>query len=281
MRAKLKSWALLSGSLGVLVALAACHKNHPLVASPAAALTPAAAPLVLRSDGSAYHCAFDPRSGTLYLNDSNSFDFYSADPSIVRRPQKGRIYFTDARQRPGAVYELAGNTAKPIFNFASAAVRVVFTHTTYVRDVAFDPSGNLYFSEAFGAGKDGKIYKFDPAAHAASLFYTVPLASVGGSWAGDFTFSPDGHLYLSTGNRVGGSVYRVDDPAAPSPPVTVYSVPNEAVDGIALDRAGHLYYSNWNDKVEGHIYQVSLATGARKLLFSAPGRWIWGLSLPQ
>lgn len=266
------------GALGVAFTLAGCHKTRAPIAVPAAVPAPAAAPLSLRAQSHAYHSAFDPRNGTLYIVDANTFDLYSADPSVIGRPRQGRLYFTDAKESPGAVYELAGKSAQPIFSFGSVAVRVAFTHNTYIRDAAFDPSGNLYFSEASGAGKDGKIYKLDPVRHTASLFYTVTLASIGGSWAGDFAFSPDGHLYVSTGNVVGGKVFRVDDPAGLSPPVTVYSVPGEAVDGIAFDRSGRLYYCNWDNKTEGHIYQLNLATGARKLLFSSPGRWIWGVS---
>jgi WD40 repeat protein len=153
----------------------------------------------------------------------------------------------------------------------------VYTHSTYLRDIAFDPSGNLYFSEATGAAADGKIYKLNLAAGTATVFYNVSRASVGGFWAGDFTFSPDGHLYISTGNVVGGRVYRVDDPAGGSAPVSVYSIPGESVTGIAFDRSGQFYYTNWN-ATAGHIYQLNLSSGVRQLLFSAPGRYIWDVS---
>jgi WD40 repeat protein len=153
----------------------------------------------------------------------------------------------------------------------------VFTHTTYLRDVAFDPAGNLYFSEATGAGADGKIYKLNLATATATVFYNVLRSSVGGFWAGDFTFAPDGHLYISTGNVIGGRVYRVDDPAAASPPVSVYSIAAESVTGIGFDRNGQFYYSNW-DGTAAHIYQLQLSTGTRQLIFTKPGAGIWDVS---
>ena len=270
--------------LAVIITLAACHRTKVPTIAPAPALaiapTPARpiAPLALLIQSNAYHSAFDPRGGELYITDANTFKLYSVDPKAIVKPHEGRIYFTDIKERPGSVYELAGGTPKPIFNFGKVAVRVVFTHTTYVRDVGFDPSGNLYFSESSGAGGEGKIYRLDPASGTALLFYTVRLASVGGFWAGDFAFSPDGRLYLSTGNIYGGKVFRIEDPGSLSPPVNVYSIPTESVAGITFDHSGKFYYSNWDSA--GHIYQLDLNTGVRKLIFSAPGRSIWGVSFP-
>lgn len=224
-----------------------------------------------------------------------------------------RIYFTNSFETTGSVYELIGSSATPIFTFSGAlsgnrayhsafdrrtgkmyvsnsnqfklfavnsatgAASDVFTHTTYLRDVAFDPAGNLYFSEATGAGADGKIYRLNLSSGTVTLFYNVLRSSVGGFWAGDFTFAPDGHLYISTGNVIGGRVYRVDDPASASAPISVYSIPGESVTGIAFDRHGRFYYSNWNSTA-GHIYQLDLSTGTRTLLFSAPGAGIWDVS---
>ncbi len=220
-----------------------------------------------------------------------------------------RIYFTDSKETTGNVYELVGSTPTSIFTFTghrayhsafdrqtgklyvsdsnqfklfavdstSGTASPVYTHSTYLRDIAFDPSGNLYFSEATGAGADGKIYRLNLTAGTATVFYNVSRASVGGFWAGDFTFSPDGHLYISTGNVAGGRVYRVDNPAGASAPVSVYSIAGESVTGIAFDRSGQFYYTNW-DATAGHIYQLNLSTGVRQLLFSAPGRYIWDVS---
>ena len=224
-----------------------------------------------------------------------------------------RIYFTNWFETTGSVYELIGSTSTPIFTFSGAlagrrvyhsafdrrtnklyvsdsnqnslfavnsatgVASAVFTHTTFLRDVAFDPVGNLYFSEATGAGADGKIYRLNLAAGTTTVFYNVLRSSVGGFWAGDFTFAPDGRLYISTGNRIGGRVYRIDDPAAGSSPVSVYSIATESVTGIGFDRYGQFYYSNW-DGAAAHIFQLQLSTGTRQLIFNAPGAAIWDVS---
>ena len=96
--------------------------------------------------------------------------------------------------------------------------RAFFTHHTYVRDLALDDRGDVYFSEASGAGRDGKVYRVVPAADAAPaavLVCTVRLQDVG-YWAGDFAFgrTVDGGLdtdtlYLSSGNLVPASIYRM------------------------------------------------------------------------
>jgi glucose/arabinose dehydrogenase len=94
---------------------------------------------------------------------------------------------------------------------------VVYDHDTYVRDLAFDLDQDgdlvLYFSEATGAGADGKIYRIED--DAPVLYRTIALSDVGGSWAGDFAFGEDGTLYLSSGNRVPASIYKVDEGGGP------------------------------------------------------------------
>ena len=82
----------------------------------------------------------------------------------------------------------------------------VYTHSTFVRDLAVGPGGALYFSESYGAGQDGKIYRFD-AAGKASLYYTVSIARVG-FFTGNFAFSPGGTLYVSNGAINGAGVWQ-------------------------------------------------------------------------
>jgi hypothetical protein len=94
-----------------------------------------------------------------------------------------------------------------------------FTHTTYVRHICLDGADHVYFTEASGAGRDGKIYRVRPgkggAAATAEEVCTVPLRDVG-FWAGHFAFARDGNgkldtdtLYLSSGNLLPASIYRM------------------------------------------------------------------------
>ncbi len=108
---------------------------------------------------------------------------------------EGIIYFADANG--DYVFRLDNDRVE----------RPVYKHTTYVRDLGFDPLDGLYFSEASGAGGDGMIFRLESGR--ALPFYAVHLAEVDGFWAGTFTFDKNGSLWLSTGNKVPASLYKV------------------------------------------------------------------------
>jgi hypothetical protein len=235
-------------------------------------------------------------------------------PGLLAEPQPyslagdfgSRFYFTDWAETRGSVYEVRAGMPQAIHTSAlgqvyhaafapdgtlyvsnsnemtlrrvtaGGATEEVYRHTTYVRDIAFDPSGRLYFSEASGARTDGTVYRLDLATGRATPFFLVPLPAVGGFWAGDFTFDAAGKLYLSTGNRIGGRIYRLDE-APIATLVSVYTRPDAAVTGIAFSRRGELFFTDW-DRERGNIHRVSLADGRRDLVYSFPGRRIWDLA---
>ena len=128
-----------------------------------------------RSDRSAY-------AGNLTL--------YSAAVSL-----DGTVYFVDANG--DYVFQLDNSRVE----------RPIYKHSTYVRHLGFDPSNHLYFSESTGAGGDGIIFRLDNGR--AVPFYTVRLSEVDGFWAGTFAFDRSGSLWLSSGNRVPASLYKV------------------------------------------------------------------------
>ena len=151
-----------------------------------------------------------------------------------------------------------------------SAESVIYTHNTYVRDIAFafDRNGDLglYFSEATGAGGDGKIYKLDGAS--AVLYYPVKLSNVGGYWSGDFAFDSDGNLYLSSGNRVPASIYMVE---SGSGMVTkIFESKSGSIAGLVY-RGGRLYYADWGT----HIYRLDISTKNNIVYYTNPKRtWI-------
>jgi beta propeller repeat protein len=216
-------------------------------------------------------------------------------------PTKLDIYFADAKESPGSVYHYDTSTeieetvytrpSRNIYSFtfhpeipeklyyANAneykiyrttqlwsgwtPEEVVYTHNTYVRDIAFAFDGNgrlgLYFSEATGAGGNGKIYKLEDST--ASLYYEVKLADVGGSWAGDFAFDYKSNLYLSSGNRVPASIYKVEGKNVKE----IYKDEKGSISGFTY-KDGSLYYANWGSR----IYQLDLSTGKRTAIYSNP-----------
>ncbi len=105
------------------------------------------------------------------------------------------------------IFYLDANTNQIILHLLSGHQEMTaFEHTTYVRCVRFGPENDLYFSEAFGAGSDGKIYRV--VNNRAELYLEVPLSQAK-YWAGYFEFTPEG-LYISSGNHIPASIYKYE-----------------------------------------------------------------------
>ncbi len=132
---------------------------------------------------------------------------------------------------------------------------IVYTHTTYVRDLAFGPDRALYFSEAYGAGRDGIIYRLE--GNTATPYFTVRLAELGTGWRGDFTFDENGILYLTPGNFRPGRIFRVENGQVHK----IFESPDHMIAGIFV-RNGKAYYTDWGQ----HIYVLDLATGQEQVL---------------
>jgi len=117
---------------------------------------------------------------------------------------------------------------------------------------------HLYFSEACGACRNGKIYKIEN--NQAKLYYEVKIP-----WAGDFGFDEEGNLYLSSGNRVPASIYKVVN----GEPIKIYTA-NELIKGFIV-RDNAIYYANWRDK----IYKLDLNSMQRSVVYSNSSKnWI-------
>jgi hypothetical protein len=169
-----------------------------------------------------------------------------------------RLYFVDANQ-----FRIYVKNLSP----GAPPESVVHTHTTYVRDIGVDRDGWMYFSEATGAAGDGKIWRLNGDG-SASPYYTVSLSRLGGFWSGNFCFDRDGVLYLSTGNEVGASVYRVD--VATNTVSKLYTDPAGSIKGITFGQDGLLYYADWRQR----IYALDLEAGTRtQVYYNAARQW--------
>nr|QNO51068.1 hypothetical protein HCFNICHJ_00025 [Methanosarcinales archaeon ANME-1 ERB6] len=208
------------------------------------------------SPGSVYH--YNTTTGieeTVYTRPSRRLHSFSFHPAI---PEK--LYYVNANENK--IYRTlqlpSGWTPE----------EVVYTHTTYVSDIAFafDKDGELrlYFSEATGGGGNGKIYKIEDGK--ASLYYEVKLADVGGSWGGDFAFDDKGNLYLSSGNQIPASIYKVEEGKVKE----IFKDEKEPISGLVY-ADGALYYANWGTK----IYRLDLSTKERTVVYSNTKRtWL-------
>jgi len=251
------------------------------------------------------HFAWQVRAyvGRAMVGASSVWDFWFVPGGPGPGPlPSGEIYFCDGGETRGAVYKYTGVETQVyqrprdrIYSFCFApwdrnrlyfvnsneyniymkslapgapAESVVYTHTTYVRDIFLAKDGAIYFSEATGAGGDGKVWRLN-ADGTKTLYYTVQLSSVNGFWSGDFSFDPSGVLHLSTGNRIGSSIYRVDVAANTVTPV--YTIAAEAIAGFTFGPDSLVYYGDWGKK----IYQLDIASGTRTMVYNKASRtWL-------
>ena len=198
------------------------------------------------------------------------------DTKIYTKPS-GRIYsFLFAPWDPDKLYFVNANEYKIFLKDLSPGAppaTIVHTHSTYVRDIAIPDDGLIYFSEATGAGGDGKIYRLESGG-TVTLYYTVKLSSVDGFWGGDFAFDPNGTLYLSTGNRVGASIYKVDVGA--DVVTKIYTASGECIEGMTFSNDTLMYYADWRKK----IYCLNLADNSRTIVYDKASRtWLSDIGL--
>ena len=178
--------------------------------------------------------AFEPGAGRIYRLDNGAVTIYYTRPS-------GQIY--SLALAPGGTLYFCNANKSQIYRIQGGVEVSVYTHGTYVRDLAFDSAGNLYFSEASGAGNDGMIYRLDGST--ASPFFQVQLSQVDGFWGGDFTFDRNGDLWLSSGNEIPAHLYHV----VGSVPQRVYTASVECITGLSFEPDGSLVYANWDNKI--------------------------------
>ncbi|WP_175265821.1 hypothetical protein [Methanothrix thermoacetophila] len=85
---------------------------------------------------------------------------------------------------------------------------------------------------------------------------------------GDFAFDTAGNLYLSSGNRIPASIYRVR--SGTGAVETVYTDNAEPIKGLIV-QDGHIYYANWRDT----IYDLNLTDGRKIDIYMDPNRtWL-------
>lgn len=171
------------------------------------------------------------------------------DPGIIFMIDEGRmrpVYFRSRGQvdaigicETGPAYFVAPNQ-NDIYFTDGLTETLVYSHHNYVRNVCFHPDSSdyLYFSESWGAGRDGQIFRLNLRLEAVEEFCTVPISEVG-FWAGDFAFDPDGNLYISSGNRIPASIYRYDHGR-----FTQRYTTDEPIMGFGFMDRHTLYYAN-------------------------------------
>jgi len=197
--------------------------------------------------GAVFYARYANSAGTpFYTRARGSLHSFTFHPGI---PEK--LYFVNANEKKIYLVAYTGS--------GWSSEQVVYTHNTYVRDIAFakDNAGDvrLYFSEATGASANGKIYKLESDG-SATQFYEVRLSNVGGYWAGDFAFDTDGNLLLSSGNHIPATIYRVRNGGGAI--TQIFTDRTRSIEGMAV-KGGMIYYANGQTK----IYKLDPSTAAR------------------
>ena len=193
-----------------------------------------------------YHYSSTTGEKRIFTRETGRISSFTFHPAI---PEK--LYFVNANDNKIYRTHYMNNRWYP--------EEVVYEHTTYIDEIAFafenpnDPSTlRLFFSEAHGAG-GGKIYKI--VSNKAKLYYTVSFW-----WAGTFAFDENGVLYLSSGNRVPASIYKVSN--LNKPPVKIFTF-NEPIMGFVV-KDNTIYFANHGDK----IYKLDLNTKSVTVVYS-------------
>jgi hypothetical protein len=207
--------------------------------------------------GKVYSSAASGSESVYFARPAGNIYTFSFHPYV---PEK--LYYVNANDNK--IY-LATRTAAGVW---SSTDQVAYTHSTYIRDLEYYPTADgdlkVYFSESSGAGADGQIYLLSGGA--AVPYYTVRLSDVDGYWAGDFIHDSEGNLYLSSGNRVPASIYRVSRGTVSR----IYTSANAPITGMAY-RDSSIYYANWGTE----IHRLDLSTLVDTVVRSQPGHsWI-------
>jgi len=206
---------------------------------------------------------------------------YKAQPgteSVFYTRKKGNIY-SMAFSNSGSFYFVNANENNiyrvfkiKILWWTWTFTVKIYTHSTYIRDILLDKDGNIYFSEASGAGANGKIYKINSGPSTATLFQEIELSEVGGFWAGNFIFDTQGNLYISSGNRIPASIYRLRDGIWEE----IFTDSSAPIKGLTFLACDLLCYANWRSE----IYTLDIQSGTRELIYSNPiHQWVSDIAL--
>jgi hypothetical protein len=219
---------------------------------------------------------------------------------IVELPD---LYFTDASDSRGRIYKFANGKVsefyirpkgsihyiavskngtvffsnmhdRHLYRLRGKKEELVYTHTTNLRDIAFDQMDRLYFSDARYDRGDGYIYRLESKQlsyyvrffEQASLYYRFRLKDVDGSWDGNFAFDKDGFLWLSSGNRKPAHLYRVFERR----PRRVFTS-SDRIEGLSFIADNILIYADWRHTIHrldlpGYLSSDIKSFGTIKLL---------------
>ncbi|MBC7099166.1 hypothetical protein H5T52_08620 [Candidatus Bipolaricaulota bacterium] len=178
--------------------------------------------------------------------------------SFCFHPQDTKLFFV----RPGSG-EIRVVQLTPV---GPLAEWVLYEHPRPVYDLAFgegpDGEASLYFSELDGEGW-GRILRLEGDGDVS-----VALSVWGGPgfhWGGFFSFGPDGAVYLSSGGRLPGRLYRWSSRG----PEELFRIEGDRIGGFVFLDLNTILYAN----LDGEIHLLELAGGRQTPIYRSRGRF--------
>jgi hypothetical protein len=119
-------------------------------------------------------------------------------------PGNGGLY--SVAESPGGDMFFCDATESRILRLSGERETIEFQYNQPIKHLAFNATGRLFFSTVMGSHDPGTIYELN--AGKAVLFYNLPANVIAGPWSGTFAFDRQGMLWLSSGSRRPGTLYR-------------------------------------------------------------------------
>jgi hypothetical protein len=123
---------------------------------------------------------------------------------IRTTPGNGGLY--SLAESPSGDMFFCDATESRILRIAGGSETIEYQYNRPIKHLAFNAAGRLFFSTVMGSQDPGTIYELN--AGKAILFYTLPANVIAGPWSGTFAFDRQGMLWLSSGSRRPGTLYR-------------------------------------------------------------------------
>lgn len=239
--------------LGMTVVLLACAALGVAQPNPNAAPVPVPGLQLPKQAGQMYLATRDVNPGVVLHVSA------AGEAPVFTRPASNLTSLTFGRTPKGVQAEAGvmslifcnAISQKSIWRATSPATEAMLTGAReYIREVAFGPGGGLYYSHSSGAAADGQIMVL--AGAAPTLYTKIEIAKIGGFWAGNFAFDPDGKLYVSNGNMGGARIWAYPPGGAPAPSV-VFKTTGSILGFWFTDATNFLYTDGSARVFKGHI----------------------------
>lgn len=158
----------------------------------------------------------------------------------------GKSITAMAQGYDGVIYILFTNE-RSIYRLLDKEPVLVYTHSSLIKDIAFDSGGRLYFSQTGPGISDGKIYGLDDGV--ATEYLTAPYFSLSGSWSGSFAFRPsDGKVYISVNGASAARIYRMSG----STPQQIYMNASLSIQKLEFNESGSVvYFTGASKQIQG------------------------------